>query len=48
VQDIGMEWVHRLTQEPKRLAKRYLVHDLPFAARLFADAARSRAGRLLK
>jgi N-acetylglucosaminyldiphosphoundecaprenol N-acetyl-beta-D-mannosaminyltransferase len=32
----GLEWVHRLAQEPKRLARRYLVEDLPFAAELFA------------
>lgn len=31
----GLEWTHRLAQEPKRLAKRYLVHDLPFAFELF-------------
>jgi N-acetylglucosaminyldiphosphoundecaprenol N-acetyl-beta-D-mannosaminyltransferase len=31
VQGLGLEWVHRLIQEPRRLAKRYLVHDLPFA-----------------
>jgi N-acetylglucosaminyldiphosphoundecaprenol N-acetyl-beta-D-mannosaminyltransferase len=34
----GLEWIHRLVQEPRRLAQRYLVHDLPFAARLFAHA----------
>ena len=34
----GVEWLHRLAQEPRRLAKRYLLHDLPFAARLFAHA----------
>ena len=34
----GIEWVHRMAQEPRRLATRYLVHDLPFAARLFAHA----------
>jgi N-acetylglucosaminyldiphosphoundecaprenol N-acetyl-beta-D-mannosaminyltransferase len=32
----GLEWVHRLTQEPKRLGRRYLLEDLPFAAELFA------------
>ena len=25
----GLEWLYRLLQEPKRLAKRYLVEDLP-------------------
>lgn len=34
VQAIGLEWVHRLAQEPRRLAKRYLVYGPPFAARL--------------
>jgi N-acetylglucosaminyldiphosphoundecaprenol N-acetyl-beta-D-mannosaminyltransferase len=42
---LGIEWVHRLLQEPRRLASRYLVHGLPFAARLLAGSlvARSRA-----
>jgi len=31
VQKSGLEWVHRLAQEPRRLARRYLVHDAPFA-----------------
>jgi N-acetylglucosaminyldiphosphoundecaprenol N-acetyl-beta-D-mannosaminyltransferase len=31
VQKMGLEWVHRLVQEPKRLFKRYILHDLPFA-----------------
>lgn len=30
----GLEWVHRLVQEPRRLVKRYLVDGLPFAAKL--------------
>jgi N-acetylglucosaminyldiphosphoundecaprenol N-acetyl-beta-D-mannosaminyltransferase len=41
----GVEWVHRLAQEPRRLAKRYLVHDLPFALRLFAHALLARLRR---
>ena len=28
--DIGLEWLHRLLSEPKRLWKRYLIEDLPF------------------
>lgn len=32
----GLEWVHRLLHEPRRLGKRYLVDGLPFAAKLFA------------
>lgn len=42
VQRAGLEWVHRLAQDPKRLARRYLVDDLPFAFSLFAEAWRAR------
>ena len=28
--DVGLEWMFRILCEPKRLWKRYLVHDLPF------------------
>lgn len=38
MQRCGVEWVHRLAQEPRRLAQRYLVQGLPFALRLFASA----------
>jgi N-acetylglucosaminyldiphosphoundecaprenol N-acetyl-beta-D-mannosaminyltransferase len=38
----GLEWVHRLAQEPGRLARRYLVDGLPFFARLLAHSARRR------
>jgi N-acetylglucosaminyldiphosphoundecaprenol N-acetyl-beta-D-mannosaminyltransferase len=42
----GLEWIHRLIQEPRRLAARYLIHDLPFAALLFLESLRHRiAGR---
>lgn len=30
----GLEWAHRLAQEPGRLWRRYLVHDLPLFLRL--------------
>ncbi|MEV8635996.1 WecB/TagA/CpsF family glycosyltransferase [Streptosporangium sp. NPDC051023] len=30
----GLEWLFRLLNEPGRLARRYLLHDLPFALRL--------------
>jgi N-acetylglucosaminyldiphosphoundecaprenol N-acetyl-beta-D-mannosaminyltransferase len=36
MRETGLEWVHRLVQEPRRLARRYLIEDLPFAAELFA------------
>jgi len=32
----GLEWIHRLLQEPRRLARRYLVDGLPFAVKLLA------------
>jgi N-acetylglucosaminyldiphosphoundecaprenol N-acetyl-beta-D-mannosaminyltransferase len=31
MQRTGLEWLHRLAAEPKRLARRYLIEDLPFA-----------------
>jgi N-acetylglucosaminyldiphosphoundecaprenol N-acetyl-beta-D-mannosaminyltransferase len=43
MQRTGLEWLHRLASEPTRLARRYLVHDLPFAARLLLAAAAHRA-----
>lgn len=42
---IGLEWVHRMMQEPGRLAQRYLLHDLPFAMRLFPHALLARFRR---
>ncbi len=38
MQNSGIEWLHRLVQEPRRLAHRYLVHGIPFAIELFASA----------
>lgn len=38
LQVLGLEWTHRLMQEPERLAKRYLVYGLPFALRLALSA----------
>lgn len=39
LQSLGLEWMHRLVQEPQRLAKRYLVHGVPFAAWLLIRSA---------
>ena len=44
MQRTGVEWVHRLIQEPRRLFRRYVVDGLPFAARMFAAALRARFG----
>jgi exopolysaccharide biosynthesis WecB/TagA/CpsF family protein len=38
----GLEWVFRLIQEPRRLARRYLVGNPVFLVRLGTDAVRRR------
>jgi N-acetylglucosaminyldiphosphoundecaprenol N-acetyl-beta-D-mannosaminyltransferase len=38
MQRVGLEWCWRLIKEPRRLARRYLVHDLPFAFRFLLEA----------
>jgi N-acetylglucosaminyldiphosphoundecaprenol N-acetyl-beta-D-mannosaminyltransferase len=45
MQRTGLEWIHRLAQEPRRLARRYLIEDLPFSFVLFAGALRQRRRR---
>lgn len=45
MQRTGLEWIHRLVSEPRRLARRYLLEGLPFAARLLATSARRRVRR---
>lgn len=44
MQRLGVEWIHRMAQEPRRLGKRYLIEDLPFAFELLAGALRARVG----
>lgn len=36
----GTEWVFRMIQDPKRLVRRYLWHDLPYVGVLFANSLR--------
>jgi N-acetylglucosaminyldiphosphoundecaprenol N-acetyl-beta-D-mannosaminyltransferase len=43
MQRCGLEWLHRVGQEPGRLFRRYFVDGLPFAARLLCGAAVSGA-----
>ncbi|MEX1017848.1 MAG: WecB/TagA/CpsF family glycosyltransferase, partial [Phycisphaeraceae bacterium] len=38
MQKAGLEWAHRLAQEPRRLGRRYLVEGPPFAASLLWHA----------
>jgi N-acetylglucosaminyldiphosphoundecaprenol N-acetyl-beta-D-mannosaminyltransferase len=45
LQKLGLEWTHRLWKEPRRLAGRYLLRDLPFAAMLLLRALARRARR---
>jgi N-acetylglucosaminyldiphosphoundecaprenol N-acetyl-beta-D-mannosaminyltransferase len=42
MQRAGLEWVHRMAQEPGRLARRYLLEDVPFALRLLPSALLAR------
>jgi N-acetylglucosaminyldiphosphoundecaprenol N-acetyl-beta-D-mannosaminyltransferase len=36
MQRLGLEWLHRLAKEPRRLFRRYIMQGIPFAIRLFA------------
>jgi N-acetylglucosaminyldiphosphoundecaprenol N-acetyl-beta-D-mannosaminyltransferase len=48
MRNCGLEWSHRLVQEPKRLFKRYIIVGIPFAGWLLARAAvRGVGNRLL-
>ncbi len=42
MQRAGLEWVHRMVQEPRRLVRRYLWHGAPFGLRLMAAALSAR------
>lgn len=42
MQRSGLEWAHRLAKEPRRLARRYLREDAPYAVRLLAASAMRR------
>lgn len=44
MQQAGLEWTWRLALEPRRLARRYLIDDLPFSIELFARSAIRRLG----
>lgn len=39
MQRCGLEWLHRVAQEPGRLFRRYFIDGVPFAARLLVAAA---------
>jgi N-acetylglucosaminyldiphosphoundecaprenol N-acetyl-beta-D-mannosaminyltransferase len=43
-QSAGLEWLFRLISEPRRLARRYLLDDLPVAMALAREALRRETG----
>jgi N-acetylglucosaminyldiphosphoundecaprenol N-acetyl-beta-D-mannosaminyltransferase len=43
VQRSGLEWLYRLSQEPRRLGRRYLVNNPRFVLRAFLQLARQRS-----
>ena len=43
MQKLGLEWAHRMVQEPRRLVKRYLVDGIPFAMKLLSGSVLRRA-----
>jgi N-acetylglucosaminyldiphosphoundecaprenol N-acetyl-beta-D-mannosaminyltransferase len=45
VQRAGLEWLHRLAHEPRRLFRRYVVDGVPFLTRVMASAALARRRR---
>ncbi len=44
MQHAGLEWLFRLASEPRRLTRRYLIDDVPFALALLALSAARRSG----
>jgi N-acetylglucosaminyldiphosphoundecaprenol N-acetyl-beta-D-mannosaminyltransferase len=45
MQRAGLEWLHRLWTEPRRLARRYLLEGIPFALGLLVRSALRRRSR---
>jgi N-acetylglucosaminyldiphosphoundecaprenol N-acetyl-beta-D-mannosaminyltransferase len=43
MQERGLEWLFRLLKEPRRLFRRYLIDDIPYALVLLAGALTQRA-----
>ncbi|MGI8879701.1 MAG: WecB/TagA/CpsF family glycosyltransferase [Jatrophihabitans sp.] len=39
MQRFGLEWAHRLVKEPRRMFRRYIIHDIPFALSLLGRSA---------
>jgi N-acetylglucosaminyldiphosphoundecaprenol N-acetyl-beta-D-mannosaminyltransferase len=45
MQRSGLEWMHRMVQEPQRLFRRYILEDLPFLLKAAPGAFRERLRR---
>lgn len=45
MQRLGLEWLHRLAKEPRRLFRRYIIDDVPFGLSLLASSVRQRLAR---
>jgi N-acetylglucosaminyldiphosphoundecaprenol N-acetyl-beta-D-mannosaminyltransferase len=45
MQNAGLEWLHRLAGEPRRLFRRYVIDDIPFALRLLLSSVGKRSRR---
>jgi N-acetylglucosaminyldiphosphoundecaprenol N-acetyl-beta-D-mannosaminyltransferase len=45
LQRAGLEWAFRLAHEPRRLWRRYCLHNPRFALRMLGQIARARSGR---
>lgn len=45
MQRLGLEWLHRMAQEPARLYRRYLLEGIPFLVELMWSALAFRFGR---
>ena len=48
MQRSGLEWAHRLFSEPRRLVRRYLLDDVPYAMGMLISSAVSRVTRKSK
>ena len=47
-QRLGLEWLYRVKQEPRRLWRRYLVTNTVFCAMVATSLARELSGRLAR
>lgn len=45
IRRLAMEWLYRLLRDPKRLFRRYILHDLPLLAELMLKAGKKREKR---